>query len=266
MRWKNYLYLLPFLALAGCDKFEYDPNQSVNKQSPDRLNFEAIDKISQWEVQEQLTFVVTGDTHLDYDNTEKMVTHINNDPEVDFVIHLGDVTDHGLLKEYEWATGVLQKLRVPYLLTIGNHDVVSRGDEVYRYMYGPTDFSVIIDSVKFIFYNNNSREYDFNGKVPDLGWLENELSGDNFNRVVLSSHVPYWDRDTDQSKKAQYLKLINHSAKPVLAGFSGHLHEPAVRIHSETQVTHIIPGSVNRKTYLKVRIDKNAMTYERIYF
>ncbi|MES2691442.1 MAG: metallophosphoesterase [Bacteroidota bacterium] len=269
MKWKNYLYILPLLILSACSKFEFDPNQSVDLKSSDRLNFANIDKITHASGNEELTFIVTGDTHLDYENTKRMVKLVNNDKRVDFVIHVGDLTDHGLLKEYEWKTAILQQLNVPYLVAIGNHDIVSRGEDVYKHMYGPTNFSVVIDSVKFIFYNNNGREYDFKGNVPDLSWLEKELTKEkHFTRAVLVSHVPYWDKDYDLGIKPGYLKVINkaHESVEILAAFNGHLHEPTVHESPETPVRHILPGAVNRKTYLKVTITKAELTYENIYF
>lgn len=269
MKWQNYIYILSVLILSACSKFEFDPNQSVDLQSADRLNYANIERIIQAPAKEKITFIVTGDTHLDYDNTGKMVDLINKDASIDFVVHVGDLTDHGLLKEYEWKTAVLQRLNVPFLVAIGNHDVLSKGEDVYRHMFGPTNFSMVVDSIKFIFYNNNGREYDFKGNIPDLNWLEKELTKEkNFKRAVLVSHVPYFDKDYDMALRPDYLRLINKANESVeiLAAFNGHLHDPGVHHTTETPVLHMLPGSVNRRTFLKVTINKSNLTYESIYF
>lgn len=268
MRLNKYLPFLFLFLLAGCSKFEYDPNQSVNLKSADRLNFGNLSRIEELGLEGELVFAVVGDTHLDYENLDKMVGVINQDKEMDFVVHVGDITDHGLLKEFEWSASIMQKLQVPYLVTIGNHDVLARGEEVYRHMYGATDFSFVIDSLKFILFNSNGREYDFKGQIPNMGWLENELTTGDFNRAILFSHVPYYDRDFDQALKPSYLRLLNrvNESTPILAGFNGHLHEPGVRQVAETPVIHLLPGAVNRRTYLKIRINNEQMTYESVYF
>lgn len=260
--------LLILFLIQGCSQFEYDPNQSVSLKSADRLNYTNIDKINAGS-DEQLTFIVTGDSHLQYDYLNKLVNLVNKDQSVDFVLHLGDITDHGLIKEFEWATDELEKLNKPFVVAIGNHDVIANGDEVYEHMYGQPNFSFIVDSVKFIFFNSNSREYGFNGKVPDLSWIDKELNNTgDFTHIVLASHVPYWDRDFDLGLKNDLVKMIANANKqtPVLATLNGHLHNQAVDVRPDTQIPLFIPGSVKSRTCLKITIRNKHLTYEKLNF
>lgn len=266
---KGISVLMVALVLAGCNKFEFDPNQSVDLKSADRLNYRNAERLEKIGNKEELTFVVTGDSHLDYDNLERMVDEINKDESVDFVLHTGDITDHGLLREYEWAVSRMEKLRMPFIVTLGNHDILSKGDEVYRHMFGNENFIFTVDSIRFISYNSNGREYDFNGKVPNLPWLESVMKPDGtFKGIVLVSHVPFWDYDYDYGLRANYVKLVNEINKqvPVLGSFSGHLHVQGVEKRTETPVPHLIPGSMNRHTYLKVTINNKGLSYEKKTF
>ncbi len=262
------IFLVLVVAIQGCSQFEYDPNQSVSLKSRDRLNYTNINKITSGN-DEKLTFIVTGDSHLQYDYLNKLVNLVNKDQSVDFVLHLGDITDHGLLKEFEWATDEMERLNKPFVVTVGNHDVIANGEEAYEHMYGQPNFSFIVDSVKFIFFNSNSREYEFNGKVPDLPWIDQELknTGD-FTSVILASHVPYWDRDFDLSLKDKLVRMIANANKqtPVLATLNGHLHNQAVDVRPDTQIPLFIPGSVKSRTCLKITIFNGRLTYEKLNF
>lgn len=256
------------LFILGCSQFEYDPNQSISLNSAERLNYTNIQKINSG-TDEKITFIVTGDSHLQYDYLNNLVNLINKDQSVDFIVHLGDITDHGLLKEYEWATDELEELHKPFVVVAGNHDVVANGENTYKHMFGQLNFSFIVDSIKFIFFNSNSREYGFNGKVPDLHWLNEAVKGTgDFKNVILLSHVPYWDKDFDLSQKNELVKIINTVNKqtPVLATFNGHLHNQAIEVSPETGVPLFIPGSVKSRTCLKVTIVNEELTYEKIDF
>ncbi|TAE88312.1 MAG: hypothetical protein EAY81_02855 [Bacteroidetes bacterium] len=265
----TYLIILIFgVVFNSCSQFEYDPNQSVNLTSGERLNYTNIEKINSG-ADEKTTFIVTGDSHLQYDYLNKLVNYVNKDHSIDFVIHLGDITDHGLLKEFEWATDELEELNKPFVVVIGNHDVVANGERAYEHMFGQLNFSFIVDSVKFVFFNSNSREYGFNGKVPDLAWVEKELSYTGaFNRVVLASHVPYWDKDFDLSMKDDLLTIINnaHKKTPVLATLNGHLHNINAEVRPEINIPSFIPGSVKSRTCLKVTIINGVLSYEKLSF
>ncbi|HBY52673.1 MAG TPA: hypothetical protein DEH15_09540, partial [Marinilabiliales bacterium] len=66
-------------------------------------------------------------THRWFDETEKFVAKVNQNPTVDFVIHVGDLADFGLPKQYSWGNSYLLKLNTPYFVVVGNHDLVGNG-------------------------------------------------------------------------------------------------------------------------------------------
>src|SRR6478609_3264659 len=53
---------------------------------------------------------------------EQVVERINDRDDISLVLVLGDLTDYGLQHEYVWAATALEKLHVPNLTVVGNHD------------------------------------------------------------------------------------------------------------------------------------------------
>ena len=81
-----------------------------------------------------LKFIVISDTHIvpknqrcnGLDSAERLnlaIESINKDhPDADFCIHAGDIRDRGDIESYERFHKIIQKLKIPLYLTIGNHD------------------------------------------------------------------------------------------------------------------------------------------------
>ena len=103
-----------------------------------------------------IKFAGMGDSQRWYDETEDFVKHVNLRTDIDFVIHGGDVSDFGLTKEFLWQRDILNKLNMPYVVLIGNHDCVGTGEDVYRKVFGNTNFSFIAGDVKFVCLNTNA--------------------------------------------------------------------------------------------------------------
>ena len=51
-----------------------------------------------------------GDSQRWYDETEDFVNALNKRDDVDFVIHGGDISDFGLMKEFMWVRDIMGKL------------------------------------------------------------------------------------------------------------------------------------------------------------
>src|SRR5690606_5450087 len=136
-----------------------------------------------------------GDAQRFYDELEAFVKSVNRLPSVDFILLAGDLSDFGLLEEFELVHERLKKLNSPYIAVPGNHDLVGRREDVFTRMFGPLNFSFVFQGVKFVAHNTNSREYT-TGNVPDLQWLSNELlPSDGVQYYVAVSHVAPFDPD-----------------------------------------------------------------------
>ena len=68
--------------------------------------------------------------------TELFVKHVNSKKNIDFVIHAGDVSDFGLKNEYELTQRLMSKLNYPYVVLLGNHDIIAHGDLIYNKVFG----------------------------------------------------------------------------------------------------------------------------------
>ena len=78
---------------------------------------------------QDLTFAILNDTHIGKpDDAERKMTDairsINDNPDIQFVLHLGDITDHGTEEELLKAKEILSVLRQPLYFTTGNTDAM----------------------------------------------------------------------------------------------------------------------------------------------
>ncbi len=270
MKFRLTISFLAILLLGSCDKFEFDPNQSSSVSSQTELNARNLSQLLSTPGDSVLTIALISDSHTYYRSLEKVVESINARPEVDFIVHAGDISDHGYVKEFEKGVVYLQKLHKPFLVVIGNHDLLANGGEVYRKMFGPANFSFVYQGVKFIFYDSNSREYGFNGAVPDLGWLQNELQAmPAASQNILISHVPFFNEDYDVALRKPYTTLLNDLKKAetkIVLALSGHQHEWYEETGMGQEVPHIGPGSTQKGNYYLIRITKGAVSYEKISY
>lgn len=182
--------LLPLL--NSCNLFEYHQSDGrVNGETGiNSKNIALIEKSCA--NKETFRFAFTGDTQRSYNETEKFVEHINRRTDIDFVIHGGDISDFGLTKEFLWMRDIMNKLKVPYIVLLGNHDCLGNGNEVFRKVFGEYNFSFLAGNVKFICLNTNAIEFDYSIPVPDFLFIESQLEEQRpeHERTVVAMHAP----------------------------------------------------------------------------
>ena len=201
------------LVFSGCDAFQYHPYE-VRFDGDRNINENNIVRIEeQCRNLDSLCVAFISDSHHDYSDLCDMVRDINRRDSVDFVVHLGDLTDTGTIKEFVWARDYISGLNKPYVALIGNHDFLGTGDEIYRKMYGPMDFHFIAGRVKFLCINTNATEYDHIADIPDFEYLENAVTTDSalFDRTIVCMHArPYSDQFNNNVAKPfeYYIKQL----------------------------------------------------------
>lgn len=150
-----------------------------------------------------------SDTHLSrFGNfEEKMfdiaVMDINNlDPKPDVIVHTGDITDSGVLPEYEFALKKIDMLDSKIILAPGNHDERNYGNSLFREMMGPLDSKKeIADSIFFIMNSPEPDRDDGRLGRRRQNYLEKNLqntSADKIKIVVFHHHlipVPFAGRE-----------------------------------------------------------------------
>lgn len=239
--------------MAACGELNYSPYEvEVDNSNLNQKNLRLI--LNQSKRQPTKTdifkFVVISDTHDYYDGLEKQVRYINNHyKEYDFVIITGDMSNVGLVEEFEETMKRLKKLRIPYLTTSGNHDLLINGKKIYKRVFGEDTYAFEYKNTKFVLYNNNNWESSNN--IPDIGWLERELIKNKSNNLILFSHVAPNDKDRYSKSEIEYLKGIINQYN-VNYYINGHNHNPgASKFGNATQLT---AGASSKEVLLEVKV------------
>lgn len=264
---KAVLLINIFILLACEDMFDYSPyaidfsdeNRNVNQRNIERLHNDENDD-------DEIVIAFTGDTHRFYDEFDVFVNHVNKICSVDFVIHLGDLTDFGLPKQYEWSNSYLRKLNAPYFVVIGNHDLVGNGQKAYQGMFGSLNYSFIYDSIKFVFINTNSREFEFNGNVPDILWLDKQLQPDtDFSKAVVVFHIPPTHCDFDEFLEEHFHNSLAQYNN-VLFTVHGHLHNFEIYKPYADSISYVNVFGLEHSKYNLIRISNNQFEVETVPF
>jgi 3',5'-cyclic-AMP phosphodiesterase len=251
--------------LTGCSLFEYHPYEVIVPDDEQDLNAKAIQAIQATIPQKDtMTLILMGDTQRFYDDVDDFVTSANTYA-ADFVVLNGDITDFGINDEFHWVHSIMKKLNKPYLAVIGNHDVSGNGELVFEKMYGSLNYSFIKNGFKFIFLNTNSREYRFNGHVPDTTWLKDQLTGDDFSHGVVSSHVPPFDNDFDPALENAYARILRHSNK-VNVSLHGHLHSYSNSQPYDDGIQYIVSTSMDQRMYLILKLWDDKFSVKEVYY
>jgi len=191
---------------------------NINNKNIARIEAAFADK-------ETIRFILVSDTQRWYDETEDFVKSINKRNDIDFVIHGGDVSDFGLTKEFMWQRDILNKLNVPYVVLLGNHDCLANGIQVFREVYGTENFSFIAGKTKFLCLNTNAMEFDSSIPVPDFQFIRNQVNerADEFEKTVIAMHARPFSEQFNNNVAEVFQDYISKYPKLQLC-LNGHDH------------------------------------------
>lgn len=142
---------------------------------------------------------------------------------------------------------------------IGNHDCVANGTEIFERTYGPLNEYFDWAGIRFVLHNTNSREFSFNGRVPDIGWLQHALSDTSAYRAcVFLSHIePFNAGDFDPSLEHAYRQVL-HTARSTLFSIHGHDHNASTASPYNDGLTFYNAGSPAYRSYTLIKIFARA--------
>jgi 3',5'-cyclic AMP phosphodiesterase CpdA len=252
-----------WLALA-CACFEYSPHAFDLDPSERGLHASAVDGLVSTAPPEPLRFALVGDTQHSFDDAADVVDRLNARSDLAFVVQLGDFTHLGLAPEFRLMNDVFARLRVPYLVVIGNHDYLGVGEDIYAEMFGPPNVAFTLGRTRFVLFDSNSREFGFDGNTPDLAWLAAQLAPDgSFDGAVLMSHCAPFSGDFDASLVERYDALLR--VPPSLVSFHAHEHR---FIFEEREGTPLyVADAVEGRSYLlATALPGGGFEVERVFF
>lgn len=260
------VFLFSCLSLFSCKNTEYSPSQVFDRNSFQDINSINLKRLGNGNGDDTVRFIVTGDTQRSYNETDKFYKKVNSMSGIDFVIVAGDVTEFGTLKEMQWLAERLNKLTIPYVAVIGNHDLTMRGRDAFARMYGELNYSFVYGGVKFICHDTNSREYLFNGTVPNIPWLKKELQAEEgVSSYVAVSHVPPISRDFDGSLVEDYAAAFDETPG-FLTSFHAHDHNSNTFTLENSTVPYVITSAMGKREFVLVEIINNKLNFEQISF
>ncbi len=252
--------IISFL-LASCENpfqfslYDADTSDSnVNEKNIERI-------ISSKDVNDTLTIAAFADSHNYYEELRKTVKCINSLKNVDFVIVGGDVTETGLLNQYETYLNEISKLNIPFITVVGNHDFLSNGSKIYQKLFGPVNFYFDYCGYRIVGFNDNVWE---NGnKAPEFDWLDEVLSEGKCKSVVVAHIQPWTDAQLGEKYSTIYENVIE--ANNVIISIGGHSHGFAHTVKND--IHYLISGSVTTGGVSIIKIfNQGEIKIERINF
>jgi len=159
----------------------------------------------------------------------RAVNAINNDKEIDFVVVLGDLTEHGSLPQMNIAARALGRLERPYFCVPGEHDLNSGIEdpyEFYRRSFKKTQWRTSDGGWVFIGLDSCNG----NAEAPEvpadhIEWLRNQLSHTEKKKpLALFAHHPF-NPGINEGRVAnaeEVLSLFSEHNLRIVAG--GHYH------------------------------------------
>ena len=254
------------LATAGC-QVEYHP-YDTRIRGARGINARNIARIEQaCAGRRTLRFAVLSDTQRWYDETRDAVAALNERSDLDFVLHAGDLADFGMRAEFERQRDLLERLHVPYVVLIGNHDCLATGERIFREIFGPADFAFTAGNVRMVCLNTNSLEFDRSQSVPDFDFIGSQLTRypAEAERTVVAMHAqPYSDQF--DNGVAPYFQSRLREFPGLEFCVHGHGHRFLVEDIFDDGVNYYMCDNIQKRSYLVFTINETGYDCERVEF
>jgi len=230
-----------------------------------KINEKNIERIeSACRGKKTIRFIWMGDTQRFYDETEDFVKDVNKRSDIDFVIHGGDVSDFGVTKEFMWMRDIMNKLTVPYVVLLGNHDCLANGEEIFREIFGSVNFSFLAGNIKFICLNTNALEFDYSRPVPDFSFMEKEFEDKrpDYEKTIFAMHVRPFSEQFNNNVAKVFQRFIKEFPELQFC-LSAHNHEFAADDLFEDGVIYYGTPNIKKRQYLIFTINPDdTYSYE----
>ncbi len=241
LSWVLYVNLAILAALAG-----YKFYLVFLDQHPAAVHASQVERIEAiLEQKATFSFAVVGNINNSIGIFERRIIPMLNRSGVDFVISAGNAVSNGGEDKYRALSGTLARLKMPYLLTFGEHEFERFGGYHFYNLFGPYLFSFSAGDSRFVFLDSTGKT----SYTWQLRWLEELLTtAPEQNTFVFSGHalrpvasVGLFDDDDylwpEPPGRALAEMLEQHAVDAV---FSASL--PRFTLGEHEQTAHVITG------------------------
>lgn len=240
---------------SACNKFEFNIYETDRFEKYEEVTTSYnIGQLLNTSEKDTVHLAIFGDIQRFYDDLEDVVNAINGLPELDAVIITGDLIDFGVAWEFNQLNKLLIKLKVPFITVIGNHDLLGNGSELYEDIYGPLNYAFTWNRIRFIVHNTNSLEVNYDGSVPDLGWMRQQLTDTSaYNSCMFVSHMQPDNGEFDPSLATEYMDLLSTSKYTIMSAH-GHDHSYHIYQYENDNTWYLQAGSPSNRMFSYVSV------------
>jgi len=136
-------------------------------------------------VVERFRFAAMGDIQTAMPSVGDIFARIDEEPDLRFVISMGDLVEDGRLDEYELLLEKFQELDIPYFSTIGNHELRANLDR-WHDLFGRYNVHFTFKGAAFSFVDSGNASID----PLVYSWLEDWLDDAEDTVHVFGTHYP----------------------------------------------------------------------------
>ena len=177
------------------------------------------------------TFALLTDTHISTSNPKPMedlqrsIADINRNPDIEFVVVTGDLTESGDRASIQAIKAALDQLRVPYYAASGNHETTwsESGVMDFTRVFGDSRFAFSHAGAYFIGFNSGPviRMADGHVAPQDIAWLKHNLdsvsAAGSSTPIFVFTHYPLRNGDVDNWYEVTDV-LREHNVQCVMGG------------------------------------------------
>lgn len=283
------------IAMTSCNNFEYHPYAKGidGDTQTHQINIPRIEQESRG--QDTVCFAFITDTQGWNDEMKDAISYIKTRKDVKFIVHGGDQSDFGLVKEFEWCRDMLQESGLPYVAIIGNHDCLGTGEHTFESIYGDPNYSFNAAHVHFTCLNTVAMEYDYSHPIPDFTFIEKDIDSvnhinanhpDSLRSTIVVMHAPPFDEQFNNNVAKPFQEYIRNypggregdpkypddaedsrslSFRNEICIY-GHIHSTGIVDKFGDGLLYYSCANVGKRTILIFKIYQNGYDCETIHF